>query len=129
MWLSDLLPQKMEIRPTRPTKKKHVGRPQTLMSVAPSDTSDTKKVKEKIFSLASTTDQPDPRTIEYALSLLVDCPRGRGKLHCWHYAQCVHTRICSAWSVHFHKVKEFVGRGKPYSLLVLEDEGLTEVRQ
>lgn len=45
MWLNDLLPPKAEIRPTRPTSKNTVGRPQSLMAVAPSDTSDTKKTK------------------------------------------------------------------------------------
>lgn len=52
MWLNDLLPPKAEIRPTRPTSKNNVGRPQSLMAVAPSDTSDTsdtKKEKETLF--------------------------------------------------------------------------------
>lgn len=130
-WL-DVFTSKPEIRPARPASENTAGRDKVVAAEAMSSTSSMsskEKVKGKNSGLDPASEQPDPRTIEYALSLLVDCPRGRGKLHCWHYAQCVHTRICSAWSVHFHKVKEFVGRGKPYSLLVLEDEGLTEVRQ
>jgi hypothetical protein len=52
MWLSDFLPQKAETRPTRPTTENHVGRHQSLMAVAPSDTSDTSDMKngENIFS-------------------------------------------------------------------------------
>ncbi len=46
MWLSDLLPQKAVIRPTRPTSENHVGRLKTLGAVAPSDTSDTSDTKK-----------------------------------------------------------------------------------
>ena len=45
MWLNDLLPHNAERRPTRPTSKNHVGRPQTLMPVGPSNTSDTSDLK------------------------------------------------------------------------------------
>lgn len=74
-------------------------------------------------------EQPDPRSIDHALSLMVDCPDHKRKLHCWYCGQCDKTRTCSAWRTHFHKVKRLTGAGKPYSLLILEDAGLTEVVQ
>lgn len=52
MWLNDLLPQKAEIRPTRPTSKNNVGRQQSLMAVAPSDTSDTSDTKKEKETLS-----------------------------------------------------------------------------
>ena len=65
--------------------------------------------------------QPDKRTLEYAKSLLVDCP-GRGrKLHCWYCARCGYAPKCNAWHKHYGKMKEFAGRGKPLSLLLLEE--------
>ena len=65
--------------------------------------------------------QPDQRTLEYARSLLVFC-HGRGrKLHCWHCARCGSAPKCNAWRKHYGKVKEFAGRGKPLSLLLLEE--------
>ena len=67
-------------------------------------------------------EQPDQRMLEYARSLLVFC-QGRGrKLHCWHCSRCSYAPKCNAWRGHSGKVKEFAGRGKPLSLLLLEDE-------
>ena len=68
-----------------------------------------------------TSEQPDPRTIEYARSLLVACPGKGRKLHCWHCSRCGYAPRCNAWRRHYRQVKEFEGRGKPYSLLLLED--------
>jgi hypothetical protein len=46
MWLSDLLHAQSAIRPTRPTKKKHVGRHESLMYVGPPDTPDMPDTKK-----------------------------------------------------------------------------------
>lgn len=48
MWLNDFLSAKEAIRPTRPTTEKHVGRPQSVAAVGPSDTSDTSDKKKCI---------------------------------------------------------------------------------
>ena len=63
----------------------------------------------------------DPRSLDYARSLLVACPGKGRKLHCWHCSRCGYAPRCNAWRRHFRQVKEFEGRGKPYSLLLLED--------
>ncbi len=64
----------------------------------------------------------DSRNLEYARSLLVRCPGFGRKLHCWHCSRCGYAPRCNAWRGHSGKVKEFAGRGKPLSLLLLEDE-------
>ena len=66
-------------------------------------------------------EQPDPRAVEYARSLLVVCPGHGRKLHCWHCSRCGYAPKCDAWRKHYGKVKEFAGRGKPLSLLLLEE--------
>ena len=66
--------------------------------------------------------EADQRTLGYARSLLVPCPGFGRKLHCWHCSRCGYAPRCNAWRRHFHQVKEFEGRGKPLSLLLLEDE-------
>ena len=122
-WL-DVFTSKPEIRPARPASENTAGRDKVVAAEAMSSTSSMsskEKVKGKNSGLDPASEQPDPRTIEYALSLLVDCPRGRGKLHCWHCSRCGYAPKCDAWRKHYGKVKEFAGRGKPYSLLLLED--------
>ena len=64
----------------------------------------------------------DSRNLEYARSLLVDCPGHGRKLHCWHCSRCGYAPRCNAWRGLSRQVREFSGRGKPLSLLILEDE-------
>ena len=123
-WLDVLNPQP-EIRPARPASENTAGRDKVVAAEAMSSTSSMsskEKVKGKNSGLDPASEQPDPRTIEYALSLLVDCPGHGRKLHCWHCSRCGYAPRCNAWRGHSGKVKEFAGRGKPLSLLLLEDE-------
>lgn len=125
-WLDVLNPQ-LEIRPARPAEGKTAGRQESIQAVSlssPSSHVQYKKCSGKLSALASSPGQTkiDQRTLEYARSLLVDCPGHGRKLHCWHCARCGYAPRCNAWRGHSGKVKEFAGRGKPLSLLLLEDE-------
>lgn len=150
MWLTDLLPQLPQTRPnipaarpTHPTNKNHVGRSQTLMAVALSDTSDTsgqKKahpalsgknhqkneeiaVQKSVLNvpLKDETDTPPPEQIHQARRMLVDCPCTDGKLHCWYCSRCTAARTCRTWLSRRADVKFFRGSDKPYSLILLEE--------
>ncbi len=129
-WLDVLNPQ-LEIRPARPAEGKTAGRQESIQAVSlssPSSHVQYKKCSGKLSALASSPGQTkiDQRTLEYARSLLVDCPGHGRKLHCWHCARCGYALRCNAWQGHYARVKEFEGRGKPLSLLVLEDEEALE---
>ena len=147
MWLSDLLPQKTEIRPTRPTSENFVGRPQSIMAVAPpdtSDTSDTKKAKnilsgekhqkeEGIAQVSSEKpesvrhlplEEATPEQIAHARRMLVACPLTGGKLHCWHCSRCGDSQACRTWRTRRADVEFFRHSGPPYSLYLVEGDAV-----
>ena len=145
MWLTDLLQAQPATRPTRPTSKNNVGRHESLVAVAPSDTSDTSDMKnckesspeenggeQTTFAQVSyknpgsvrhlpLEDEPHPAALAHVRRMMVACPvHGRG-LHCWHCSSCGDAQKCRAWHTRRHDVEFFKGSEKPYSLFLIEE--------
>jgi hypothetical protein len=146
MWLTDLLQAQPATRPTRPTSKNNVGRHESLVAVAPSDTSDTSDMKnckesspeenggeQTTFAQVSyknpgsvrhlpLEDEFTPVTaaLAHAQRMLVRCPIQKRDLHCWHCSSCGEAQKCRAWHTRRHDVEFFKGSEKPYSLSLVE---------
>jgi hypothetical protein len=67
--------------------------------------------------------------LDYAFSLLVDCPARLRHLHCWYCSRCGQARRCAAWRPHRPDVEFFKRSKEPASLTLLETLEAEEVLQ
>jgi hypothetical protein len=105
MWLSDLLSESSETRPT---------------SEAENISSGGNEAEGTAQHLAEAL-TPSTLELAYARSLLVNCPSTGGKLHCWHCSRCDRARKCAAWLPQRPNVIFFKRSEEPYSLFLVEE--------